>query len=193
VARTRAFVEEQVVERAMRAFWRRGYPATSLEQLLGAMKLSKSSFYEAFGTKRGLLVRTLDRYAQSSMAGLLEPLQRPHAARAEIEQVFAGILDHATSRDGRRGCFVNNCVADTAVHDPVILAAVRGKREALERSLAAAVQRGQARGEISDRDPPGALARFLANTLSGINLSAKMRPNRQQLEDIVRIALRSLD
>lgn len=181
------------MERAMRAFWRRGFPATSLDQLLATMNLSKSSFYEAFGTKRGLLVRTLDRYAQSAMAGLLEPLQRPQAARAEIEEVFVGMLDHALSREGARGCFVNNCVADTAVHDQVVLAAVRRVREALEQSLTAAVRRGQERGEIASRETPTALARFLANTLSGINLTAKIRPTRAQLDDIVRIALRSLD
>jgi TetR/AcrR family transcriptional repressor of nem operon len=50
MARTREFDEDEVLEEAMHVFWRRGYRATSLHDLLGAMALSKSSFYGAFRT-----------------------------------------------------------------------------------------------------------------------------------------------
>ena len=59
MARPREFDEDEVLEQAMQVFWRRGYRATSLNDLLAAMDLSKSSFYETFGTKRELLLTAL--------------------------------------------------------------------------------------------------------------------------------------
>ena len=42
---------EEVVEIAMHLFWHRGFERTSLKDLLDATKISKSSFYYAFGGK----------------------------------------------------------------------------------------------------------------------------------------------
>ena len=52
--RPRQFNEEQALEAAMEQFWAVGYEATSLQDLLRVMKLSKSSLYQTFGSKHDL-------------------------------------------------------------------------------------------------------------------------------------------
>jgi TetR/AcrR family transcriptional repressor of nem operon len=193
VARSREFDEDDVMERAMHVFWRRGYRATSLTHLLAAMRLSKSSFYEAFGTKRDLLLTALARYAGSGMAGLIAPLLAPDASRPAIEATFANMVRHARSADGRRGCLVNNTLGEVAPNDPVVFAATRKVLRQLEAILVAVVARGQERGEIARHESARALARFHANTFGGLNLAAKARPDKAALDDVVRVALRALD
>ncbi|MFN2425552.1 MAG: TetR/AcrR family transcriptional regulator [Candidatus Binatia bacterium] len=193
MARLREFDEDDVLERAMQVFWRRGYQATSLADLLGAMGLSKSSFYETFGTKRDLLLTALRRYAGSGMSGLLAPLLRKDASRPEIEQTFARMIRHARSAEGRRGCLVNNTLGEVASHDEVVFAATREVLAGLESILAAAVTRGQQKGEITKEEDASAIARFLANAIGGLNLAAKARPDRATLDDVVRVTLRALD
>ena len=193
MARTREFDEDEVIEEAMQVFWRRGYRATSLHDLLGAMALSKSSFYGAFRTKRDLLLTALRRYAESGMSGLIAPLLRPDASRPAIEETLAIMVRHARSAAGRRGCLVNNTLGEVAPHDPVVLAATRGVLRQLETILTTVVARGQARGEITSEESARALARFLANTFGGLNLAAKARPDRATLDDVVRVTLRALD
>lgn len=177
----------------MRLFWQRGYQATSLNDLLEATDLSRSSFYEAFGTKRELLLASLKRYGESSMAGLIEPLTQADAGRAEIELSFRRMVRHALSEDGQRGCLVNNCTAEVAPHEPEVREAVCAMRGQLEDLLAAAVARGQQDGQIHRREKPRALARFLLNTLSGINVAARSRPAKAMLDDVVRVAMSTLD
>jgi TetR/AcrR family transcriptional repressor of nem operon len=121
--RTRAFDADDVLEQAMATFWRRGYRATSLDDLLEAMRLSKSSFYQAFGSKRDVLIEALRRYARSGMQGILDPLMKPDAGRAEIEETFARLVRYAASAAGKRGCLVNNCVVEGAGHEPKVLQA----------------------------------------------------------------------
>jgi TetR/AcrR family transcriptional repressor of nem operon len=193
VARTKAFDEADVLERAMQVFWRRGYQATTLAELLEAMGLSKSSFYETFGTKRDLLLTAMRRYAGSGMSGLIAPLLEPEASRPEIEKTFAKMVRHARSAEGRRGCLINNTLGEVAPNDPVVFDATREELEHLESILVAVVTRGQQKGEITRKESAQALARFLANSFGGLNLAAKARPDRKSLDDVVRVTLRALD
>lgn len=193
MGRTKTFDEDEVLDRAMRVFWRRGYQATTLAQLLAEMQLSKSSFYETFGTKRDLLLTALRRYAESGMSGLVAPLLRENAGRREIEETLRAMVRHATSAEGRRGCLVNNTLGEVAPNDEVVFHATREVLFGLEGLLAAAVHRGQDEGQITRKERARALARFLANTIGGLNLAAKARPDKATLDDVVRVALRALD
>ena len=51
MARPREFDTTEALNQAMQVFWSKGYEATSLSDLIGAMELSKSSFYDTFGSK----------------------------------------------------------------------------------------------------------------------------------------------
>ena len=62
MARPREFDIDAALERAMQAFWAKGYESTSLDDLCEATGLGRSSLYAAFGDKRGLYLRALDRY-----------------------------------------------------------------------------------------------------------------------------------
>lgn len=193
MARTRTFDEQQATDRAMELFWREGYGAASLDRLLAATDLSKSSLYEVFGSKRGVLLAALARYREQGMAALIAPLLQPKAGRAAIEQTFRNALDHALSAQGQRGCLINNCLVEVGAHDDEIRDAACEVLAGLEQAFFEAVRRGQQDGTIAGRDKPRALARFLVNTLSGINVAAKRQPGRAVLHDIVRVALRALD
>lgn len=181
------------MERAMLVFWRRGYQATTVADLLGAMQLSKSSFYETFGTKRDLLLTAMRRYAASGMGGLIAPLLAPDASRPAIEATLANMVRHARSPAGRRGCLVNNTLGEVAPNDPVVFAATRAVLEQLEALLVGVVTRAQERGEITRKEGARALARFLATTFGGLNLVAKARPDTTTLAEVVRVTLRALD
>lgn len=193
MARPREFDEQLAVEKAMQLFWRRGYQAASLNELLDAMDLSRSSFYETWGTKREALIEALNRYAQSGMAGLIEPLTRADAGRAQIEQTFHGMVRHALSDGGAKGCLVNNCLAELAGQDAKLLQQLQDIRKGLERLLARAIRKGQIDGTIDSTQSATTLARFLASTFSGLNLTARAQPGKAVLNDIVRTALRALD
>jgi len=193
MARTRGFDEQEALDGAMHLFWERGYAAASLDHLLDATDLSKSSFYETFGNKRGLLLAALRRYQDQFMDPLSEPLRREGAGRAEIEQVLREVVAYVLSEPGQRGCLVNNCLVEVGMHDEDVLAAARAVRDRLEDAFVIAVASGQKHGSIGSRERPRALGRFLVNTVSGINVATKWRPGKPALDDIVRIALRVLD
>ncbi len=193
MARFREFDEEVALQKALELFWERGYQASSLTDLLSATGLSRSSFYEAFGTKRDLLLAALSHYVDSAMCGLAAPLFQADASRLEIEAFVGNMIRQGLGKNAQRGCLVNNIMVELASHDEDVLAAVRNARQGLERALAQAVVRGQQDGSIESAESAASLARFLANSVSGLNMTAKSRPGKAVLEDIGRLVLSVLD
>lgn len=58
----------------MRAFWDRGYSATSIADLTKATGLHPGGLYNDFGDKRGLFVAALRRYSERGLTGIAQRL-----------------------------------------------------------------------------------------------------------------------
>jgi len=56
------FDRNTALERAMVLFWRQGYEATSLSDLLGEMGIGRQSLYNAFGDKQALFIEAARHY-----------------------------------------------------------------------------------------------------------------------------------
>ncbi|TDU32644.1 TetR family transcriptional regulator [Panacagrimonas perspica] len=193
MAREREFDEHKAIDKAMRLFWRKGYDASPLPDLLREMGVSRGSFYNAFGQKRQVLADSVRQYVDGGMDGVLLPLLEPDAGRAQIEETFRRMLAHTSGHKGRYGCLINNCMTEIAPRDANARKLLIQARAVVEDGFARAAQRGQTDGTISRRESPRAIGRFLLNTFSGLNVASKGRPGREVLEDIARVALRILD
>ncbi|MBQ8106528.1 MAG: helix-turn-helix transcriptional regulator, partial [Afipia sp.] len=64
MARPREFEEGVVLDAAMECFWNRGYEATSMRDLVDKTGITGASLYNAFGDKRAIYQRALDRYVE---------------------------------------------------------------------------------------------------------------------------------
>jgi len=64
IARPKAFDREKALMQALQLFWRKGYSATSVEDLSSALHLSRSSLYATFGDKRTLFLAALRLYIE---------------------------------------------------------------------------------------------------------------------------------
>ena len=54
MGRPKKYDREAVLDRAMQAFWRNGYEATSTADLEAQMGVNRSSLYAEFGSKEAL-------------------------------------------------------------------------------------------------------------------------------------------
>jgi TetR/AcrR family transcriptional repressor of nem operon len=193
MARPREFDADSALDCAMQAFWSKGYEATSLDDLCEATGLSRSSLYAAFGSKRSLLLRTVDRYIEQrtpSIAAVLAQAMPIHEAFTALARQF---IDQIVSGPGRRGCFLGNCAAELPRNDRAALARVRRGLESTETTFRAALERGRARGELPAAADVEALARFLMAGFQGLRLVGKVNADRGILEDIATTMLRCLE
>lgn len=174
MSRCREFDIDQVLDRALDAFWLKGYAATSMTDLLAAMALSKSSFYECFGSKRAVLLAALSRYSARQLAETRGHFAGPGPVAARLAAWIGNDVDPGKHRPGERcGCLIVNIAVELAPHDAEIEAGVRHHLDELAAFLAETVARGQADGSLSPAFDPARTADALLGLVAGLQVLAK--------------------
>lgn len=164
MARPREFDEETALDQATQLFWAQGFKRTSLDDLLGAMKIQKGSFYNTFGTKRELYLRCLARYRDSSMVRegpfgqVLAAVQEGPAA---VRAVLSSQLDGFAQGDACCGCFVAAASSEHRGRSQDVIDVTRPGVEAATDALAEAITEAQQAGRMPPEADPGALAYLL--------------------------------
>lgn len=185
--RTKEFEPGEALDAAMQLFWRKGYAATSLRDLLDGMGIGYGSLYNTFGDKHALFLASLDRFRELRTSWIDEVLE--DSGLSGIEEVFRRTVDGLVSFEPRRGCLLANTAVELGPHDAEVAAKISRYVRHTEAVFERAVIRAQEAGEIpADRDPR-ALARFLVNALHGLRVLARVGTDRAILEDAVRVAL----
>lgn len=193
MARPREYDVNDALEQAMQVFWDKGYQSASLSALTKAMGISKSSFYEAFGSKHELYLSALEHYSQTVSGRVVTNFRDSASAREAISWWFEFVIDRMAGRGSLRGCLMSNAAVELAPFDPETQGRCRQALEETERALVECILRGQESGEIRNDQAAPDLARFLITNINGLRVMAKANPDRKALEGVAEIALSVLD
>jgi TetR/AcrR family transcriptional repressor of nem operon len=188
MGRPKEFDREAVLDRALEVFWDRGYDGTSMSDLVDALGVGRQSLYDTFGDKRALYLLALDRYRAergTTPWHLLDELPLRPGMRALFDAVIDWLVD---SPEGRT-CMLVSAAAERAPHDPEVAARFCASTKQVEHVFVARFKRAQAAGEIGAQHDVIALARYFANMLNGLNVTAKAVRDRTHLQQIVDVSL----
>ncbi|WP_290050250.1 TetR/AcrR family transcriptional regulator [Amycolatopsis solani] len=190
MGRPRGFDVDQALERAMRVFWAQGYEGASLAELTGAMGITKTSMYAAFGNKEQLFRKAVERYGAGPAAYATRALEEP-TARAVASAFLRGAVRATTPPDGPAGCLtVQGALASSdesrTAHD--LLADWRNDAGVrLEERFRRAVDEG----DLPRDADPRRLARFIMTMGFGIAVQAANGLCAAELDEIADTALLS--
>lgn len=188
------FDVDEVADAAMRTFWKRGYAATSIQDLLDATGLSRSSLYNSFESKHGLFEYALRRYHRQT-ATLIELLAQDGSALDRVRALLNNIVTDELSDAACAGCLVANTALELGGRDEAVTALLGEHFAALETALTALMERGQAQGDIDAGKSPVALARFIVMTIQGLRVLARGSADAQKarrLHDVIEVAVAAL-
>ena len=99
-----SFDRTAALYRAMGLFWRKGYEATGLTELLEHMGIQRQSFYNTFGSKEELLFETIGAYGEMMHRIMRDACQGALTPFKKIDRLFLLWTDMET------GWFCGNCV-----------------------------------------------------------------------------------
>jgi TetR/AcrR family transcriptional repressor of nem operon len=178
LSRPREFDRDDVLERAMRVFWRQGYSATSVDDLVRESGINRASAYATFGDKHALFVASIRRYSENNLARLKQTLHGPERAIDGLRAVVETFATVSSSRAGTMGCLLGTATLERLPHDTEVSALVACCYAQRRREYELALARAQKQGDVrADLDVP-ATAAFLVTYLQGMRMMGKMRPTR---------------
>lgn len=98
-----SFDRNEALQKAMELFWRKGYEATGLTELLKHMGIQRQSFYNTFGNKEEILFEAIDLYGTNVRSMLRESIAKGETPFEKIDAVFG-----FWSQENPFGCFIGN-------------------------------------------------------------------------------------
>ncbi|MCW6511158.1 TetR/AcrR family transcriptional regulator [Lichenifustis flavocetrariae] len=110
IGRPREFDRDAALKAAMLVFWRKGFLATSMNDLCDAMGIRSPSLYAAFGSKEDLYRAAMENYVETIVPLVWGPLADGPTARAGVE----GFLLAAVKLLPECGAVPGGCMATLA-------------------------------------------------------------------------------
>lgn len=169
MARPAEFDRNKALNKALTLFWRKGYQATSLADLLAAMDIGRSSFYAAFTDKRSLYITCMDLFAARVME-MLEHDRRQQPPVDVLKGFFEGHLGGARRAPAEWGCMLVNSVLEMAGFDEALVAHASHHLVALEQFFQACLEDAGASNSQAEE-----LAAMLMLLNEGIRVSSRRR------------------
>ncbi|NDL63844.1 TetR/AcrR family transcriptional regulator [Acerihabitans arboris] len=183
--RPKLFDRENALDKALVLFWRHGYEATSMSDLVAATGAKAPTLYTEFGNKEGLFRAAAERYIElfaERGKNLLADTARPVAGVLwdYLRDAAAMFTDDALPA----GCFLicTSAALSSSSNDVALMLRARHHRQ--EDLLLAFFRQRQAMGELpGDMDAAG-LAKNLVCALHGMSVQAREGASRDDLHAI---------
>ncbi|MEU3731965.1 TetR/AcrR family transcriptional regulator [Streptomyces sp. NPDC033538] len=185
--RPRSFDRATALEKALMAFWERGYEATSVSDLTRIMDIGAPSLYAAFGDKRALFEEVVQEYGVRYGSFGTRALTEEPTARAGIERMLREAAVEYTVSGRPHGCLVIHAAANCSTAE--VEESLRQRRNANIAGIEDRIRADVAAGALPPDTDATALARYTGAMIQGMSQQARDGASRAELEALAEIAL----
>jgi TetR/AcrR family transcriptional repressor of nem operon len=168
------FDREKALRSTMQVFWRRGFEATSIEELVSAVGINRSSMYSTFGDKKSLFLEALQLYADVQIGELTDLLRGRGKPLNRIKRAFRALAQKA-SEDDFNGCFAGNTATELGLSDEDAARIVRSAMTRWHRVVKDVLDEAVETGELAEGTDTTALAAFMLTFFQGIGVTAQVK------------------
>lgn len=192
MARPAEYEREDVINKAMEVFWRTGYTATSVSDLVNATDLKPGSIYAAFSSKRGLFLEVVDTYANRSQQRIKDCLASSDSPLEGITAFFHRMGKEIACDDSGKGCLLVNSLLELSNEDDEIHQKVSEYLGKVEERLYLSLKKAVNCGELEPDTNCEALSKSLMASIWGLRVLSTTRPAPTVYSDIINYQLASL-
>ncbi len=177
--------EDVLLERAMQAFWARGYEATSINNLVDATGVNRGSLYAAFSGKRQIFVRALEFYDKKFREDFLGDLLATHSPKEAILAAFHSVVIAADDGNDRNGCLLINTALEMSPHDSEIEKLVSEKLKMVENFFHESLRAAKEDGSVDAKLDLEKTGHLLYSLFLGVRVITRSKPDNSVIESIL--------
>jgi TetR/AcrR family transcriptional repressor of nem operon len=179
---------EDIVERAMHLFWRRGYKKTSVEDLIQDAGVNRFSLYETFGGKHGLYLKALDKYRDDVFLKRMDQIDHYENGLVGIKEYFESLEQFLIDCEGNFTCLMMNSQIELVPKDKKVAKKVSFYFEKMEATFSHALARAKNAGDLAENTNINDLAKLLTGSAQGMCVMSKS----QNADDFLKAYTRSI-
>lgn len=192
MGRKKAYVRDELIDRAVGLFRAHGFGGTSTQTLVDELGVNRNSLYLEFGSKQALFDAALGRYEEQVVAELFGPLEAEGAGLEAVTALFDGFAASAGPSSGL-GCLLCNTAVEIGGADPSGARFVARYLERMEAAFAGALERAQAAGELAGGVVVADAARLLTAATLGVFVLVRARAAPETVHGALRAAGRQVE
>lgn len=175
-----SFDREDVLQKAMLAFWDSGYETTSISDLTAAMGVTAPSLYAAFGNKQQLFLEAMHRYAGDHTA-LEKAMADAPTAREAVTEMLRRAAVLYTGETTPPGCLLASAAATGSPEAAVVRDAVAAERRGVRAIIIRRIEVDIANGLMPFDTRPAVLADLTLAVTQGMSVLARDGADRASL------------
>ncbi len=186
------FNRDIVLEQATNIFHDKGYNATSMQDLVDATGLNRSSIYNSFVNKLSLYLECLKLYENNYKRDASKVLLKANNPLEAIKLIFDLYIQIISDDQYNRGCMVVNCKSEMTNHDKSITAFLENSQSNMLQLLEDLVSKAQQESLVNERQTPKDYALYLYSSLQGFRMTGILITDKKQLKTIANTIIQTL-
>ncbi|WP_207424374.1 TetR/AcrR family transcriptional regulator [Desertivirga brevis] len=182
------FNEKEVLEKAQKLFWKKGFTATSLDELLRATGMGAGSFYNAFKGGKREVFRKAVAERRAALKNFEKEVSENEDPIGMIKNFFLSIAEEK-SESHLLGCLIVNTATEMAFLDDELEKEAVDILKEVEDFYTRTIAKAQEKGQISNTTDPAILGRYLITLWNGLNVTRRMYPEPEVLKKQIEMQL----
>ncbi len=182
--RPKAFDEDETLALAMNYFWEHGYDNASLDKLLPAMGIKKSSFYHTFKSKEELFSKSLHLYREQTQQEFIT-LRDEVGAKNALIMIVQLTMQELQDTGKVKGCLLVSSGQECYNKYPALSQQVSEEFLYFLTLFSETIKIAQDKGEITNPLDSKRLAGRYLSALNGLLVTIQAGAPQEVLDDLV--------
>ncbi|MCW3075876.1 MAG: TetR/AcrR family transcriptional regulator [Bacteroidetes bacterium] len=191
--KNKQFNKEFVLEAAAGIFMEKGYNGTSIDDILKATGLSRSSLYDSFVDKHNLYLQSLEFYKESNVNKLKSVDDKNLNGLQKLELLFKNVVNHLVDHPNENGCLLVNAAAEMSKQCYKTSQVVCNNKDDVQDILTSWISDAELKKVLKINKPAKVYSQFLYSTLCGLRVMSQSGAGKAELTNVVKITLDSLN
>ncbi len=185
MAKSTPFDRQEVIDKATKLYWQKGFHATSMRNLQDEVDLRPGSIYATFGSKEGLFKEALKNYTRLGLEQL-DHCCVAHSSPLNAMKVFVKMQVIDTQTEAPNGmCMLAKTLGELTSEHEQLLETTKAHLGEISARFAELLKRAQECDEISRVKSPTELAEYVQVQIAGLRVFAKINSDKDKIESMI--------